>query len=277
MRRVLLAGLVLSVGWATNVTPAGAVSVTLTQAKPPATYHPSGHAVDVLGIAPGMGADAVRAIIAKQYGDVQVIQDTLGLESNGTSVTTQSFVTRMAAQKGSDQILVWFGTPTTGNGVVEVTRQLSYIGEGDAPELKQTRADLIARYGAPGFDGTAAGTDEILMLAWSFKGNTPTSCAASSCRSDLSEGVDIRGVNSYARAVRTGHELTIVATLLAGITDPNKAASIVVTISDAATKLVSLQTAVSQMRSAGKPAPAAKPDPAKPTTEATPHAGKKGR
>ena len=70
MRRALLAALVLSP--LCSVTAAGAATATLTQVTPPAAYHPAGHAVDVLGITPGMKPEPVKAILQKQYGDVQV-------------------------------------------------------------------------------------------------------------------------------------------------------------------------------------------------------------
>ena len=103
---------------------AAAATVTLKQVGPPGSYRPGGQSVDVLGITPGMAPDAARDILAKQYGNVVVTQNNLGLENRGIVVQTQNYVTQMTAQNDTDQAVVWFGTPTTGNGVVEVTRQL---------------------------------------------------------------------------------------------------------------------------------------------------------
>lgn len=233
-------------------------AVTLTQAAPPAIYKPGGRTVDVLGITPGMTPAAVREILTGIYGNVVVTQDDLGLDNRGVAVETQSFVTRMSAQKDTDQITVLFGTPTTGNGVVEISRQLSYFDETAAPDLQQMRADLIEHYGKPGFDGPAVGTGEVQLLAWSFHGNTPSPCPRSSCRAQLSEGLDIRNLPAYARSVKAGNELTIVATLLSGIADPSRASGIVVVVSDAATKLRTLDTAVAQMKAATAKAAATK-------------------
>lgn len=229
---------------------AAAAPVTLTQVSPPATYTPEGHSVDVLGITPGMSPTAVRDLLSKQYGNVVVTQDDLGLENDGAVVQTQNFVTRMSAIKDMDQVTVWFATPTTGNGVVEVSRQLSYRDESAAPPMQTVRAELIEKYGKPGFDGPAVGTGEVQLLAWSYKGNTASPCPRSSCRVGLSEGLDIRSLPSYERAIKTGHELTLVATLLSGIADPTRAAGMVVTMSDAATKFRTITAAVSQMRAA---------------------------
>ena len=233
-----------------GVAAAAAASVTLKQIGPPGSYRPGGQPIDVLGITPGMAPDTVRELLTKQYGNVVVTQNNLGLENRGYVVQTQNFVTEMTAQSDTDQATVWFGTPTTGNGVVEVTRQLSYRDETTAPPMQETRAQLIARYGKPGFDGSATGNGEVQLLAWSYHGNAASPCPRSSCRMGLSEGLDIRNLPAYSRAVKTGNELTLVVTLLAGIADPSKASGMVITMSDAATKFRTLEAAVAQMRSA---------------------------
>ncbi|MGI4810353.1 MAG: hypothetical protein ACRYF2_19855 [Janthinobacterium lividum] len=229
---------------------AAAAPVTLTQVGQPATYKPGGRTVDVLGITPGMQPNEVRDILAKSYGNVVVTQDDLGLENRGVVVQTQNFVTRMTAQRDTDEVVVWFATPTTGNGVVEVTRQLSYRDETAAPPMQQAQAELIARYGPPGFNGPAVGTGEVRLLAWSFHGNTPTPCPRSSCRNALSEGLDVRNLAAYGRSIKTGNELTVVVTLLSGIADSSRASGMVITMSDAATKFRTLDAAVSQMKAA---------------------------
>ena len=229
---------------------AAAATVTLKQVGPPGSYRPGGQSVDVLGITPGMAPDAARDILAKQYGNVVVTQNNLGLENRGIVVQTQNYVTQMTAQNDTDQAVVWFGTPTTGNGVVEVTRQLGYRDETTAPAMQQARAELMARYGKPAYDGSATGNGEVQLLAWSYHGNSPSGCPRSSCRMGLSEGLEIRNLPAYARAIKTGNELTIVVTLLSGIADPSKASGMVITMSDAATKLRSLEAAVAQMKAA---------------------------
>lgn len=229
---------------------AGAATVTLKPAGPPGSYKPGGQSVDVLGITPGMGPEAVREILTKQYGNVVVSQNNLGLENRGVVVQTQNFVTEMTAQNDTDQAAVWFGTPTTGNGVVEVTRQLSYRDETAAPPMLQARAELMARYGKPAFDGSATGNGEVQLIAWTYRGNTPSACPRSSCRMGMSEGLDIRNLPAYSRAIKTGNELTLVVTLLSGIADPSRASGMVITMSDAATKFRTLDTAIAQMKAA---------------------------
>ena len=229
-----------------------ATPVTLTEIGKPATYKPGGRTMDVLGITPGMAPDAVRDILTKHYGNAIVTQEDLGIENRGVIVASQSYITRITAQKDTDETTVWFATPTTGNGVVEVTRQLSYRDETAAPPMQQVRAELIEHYGKPGFDGPAFGTGEVLLMAWSFRGDTPTPCPRSACRAQLSEGLDVRNLPAYRRSVKAGNDLTVVATLLSGIADPSRASGIVIVISDAATKFRTLDTAVSQLK-AGTP------------------------
>lgn len=240
---------------------ARADQVILKPVGPPATYHPAGRAIDVLGITPGMTPDAVRAILEKQYGAVDTIQENLGLEYRGVGVATQNYITRMTARKGGDDVTVWFATPTTGNAVVEVTRQMTYTAPADAPLLTQVRKDLTDHYGEPGFAGPAVGTGEIQLMAWSYKGDQPASCKASSCRADFNDGLSVADMESYQRAVRRGNDLVIVGMLLASISDSTRVSSVVVTVSDSATKLRTLDAALKQMQEGAteKPKPEAKP------------------
>lgn len=258
MRRALFVAALLIPGLCRGAMAEGA-ALALQQVAPPAVYKPAGRAVDVLGIAPGMAPDAVRAILARRYGAVQGTQDNLGLEYQGVAVATQPFVTKMSARKDADEITVWFATPTTGNGVVEVSRQTNHFDPASAPELVQVRAGLIDKYGPPSFEGPAVGTGELTLLAWSFSTDKQIACPRSACRADVSEGLDVRNLPAYQRAVRASRLLTIVATMLASTGNANRAASVVVTVSDVATKLRTLETAISQMKTAASGHPPEKP------------------
>ena len=235
---------------APGVARAAATPIALTPVAKPAIYKPAGRPLELLGIAPGMTPDAVRDILTKAYGNAVVTQDDIGLDNRGVTAHSQPFISKIAAQRENDEIVVWFGTPTTGNGVVEVSRQLSFRDETAAPPMQQVRADLLERYGKPGFDGPAVGTGEVLLMAWSFNGDKPNPCPRSSCRAQLSEGLDVRNLPAYARSTKAGNDLTIVATLLSGISDPSKASGIVVVLSDAATKFRTLDAAIAQLRTA---------------------------
>ena len=270
MRRTLFLAALLPGLW--TAASASGAAITLKQVAPPAVYKPAGRAVDVLGIAPGMDPEAVRAILTKEYGAVQVTKDNLGLENQGAVVATQDYVTRMTARKNADEITVWFGTPTTGNGVVEISRQTNHFNPATAPELAKVRADLLKKYGPPAFDGPAVGTGEVTLLAWSYGADKPLPCPRSACRADVSDGPEVASMPAYQRALRAGRQLTIIATLLASTGSANHASSVVVTVSDVATKLRTLEAAIDQMKSAsgdGRPpaktaAPDAEADPISP-------------
>ena len=229
---------------------ATAATMTLTQVGQPAQYKIAGRSLDVLGIAPGMSPLAVRDILTRIYGNATVTQDDIGLDNNGVTAQSQSYTTRISALRDGDQITVWFATPTTGNGVVEVSRQLSFRDETAAPTMQQERAELTDKFGKAGFDGPAVGTGEVQLMAWAFHGNAAAPCPKSSCRAQLSEGLDARNLPAYARSVKAGNDLTIVATLLSGIADPTRATGIVVVLSDAATKFRTIEAAVSQLKAA---------------------------
>ena len=249
LRRALFAVVLLA------ASPASAEQVMLRQTAQPTVYRPSGRAVDVLGISPGMAPDAVRAILEKQYGDVNTIQENMGLEYRGVVVATQNYITRMTARKGGDDIVVWFGTPTTGNSVVEVTRQLTFPNSTQAPFLAEVRKSMTDHYGPPAFTGPAVATGEVELMAWSYKGDQPSGCQLSSCRADFSEGLTVPDMPNYQRALRRGHDLTIIGMILAGMTDPNRASSVVNTVSDAATKERTLEAAIKQMQDGASPKP----------------------
>ena len=252
MRAALMFAALLAV---IAASPAPAAELTLTKSADPASYQPTGRAVDVLGIAPGMTPDAVHAILEKRYGDATTQQDNMGLQFRGVVVATQPYVTKISARKDGDDITVWFATPATGNGVVEVSRQTTFFNPADAVDIDQARAELIAKYGPPAFDGLAVRTGEVRLVAWTYNGDKASPCPQSSCRAYLSEGLSVGDMANYRRAVRSGHDLTIVATLLASIANPKKATSVVVVVSDVATKLRTLEAALSQMTAAAGPPP----------------------
>lgn len=267
MRRILILAALLPGLW--SAAAAQGAAMALKQAAPPAVYKPAGRAVDVLGIAPGMSPDAVRAILTKEYGAVQATQDKLGLDNEGVTVATQSFITRMSARKDADEITVWFANPTTGNGVVEISRQTNHFNPATAPELAKVQAELIAKYGSPAFAGPAVGTGEVTVLAWSYGGDKLLPCPRAACRADVSDGPEVGSMAAYQRALRAGRQLTIIATLLASTGDANRASSVVVTVSDVATKLRTLEAAIDQMKAAsGGPkrgvAPTVEADPVSP-------------
>lgn len=249
MRRVVL--LALSAGLVAVLPGWGwAAEVTLTAVGPPVVYHPVGHSIDLDGVAPGMSPKAVAEALSQNYGEVQVTQENLGLADGGTSVATQNFITRMTARKDGNDIAVWFGTPTTGNAVVQVTKQTSYPDPAQAPALSAVVGQLVAQFGPPALDAPAVGSGEIKLLAWSYKNDKPSPCTDAGCRADMTDGLDVADLATYRRAVKNGHDLTILGMLLTDISDANKAASLVITVSDAATKLRTLDAAVAQMRSA---------------------------
>ncbi len=249
-RALSLAAMLL---WAT----AAHAAIALRQVSPPATYNLPGRAVDVLGIVPGMSPTAVRDILSKRYGDVQTFQDNLGLEERGAAVSTAPFLTRMTAGTRSDQVTVWFATPTTGNGVVEVSRQLIYADPAKAPELRQVQAELVAKYGPPA-DAPSSPNAEVAVFTWAYGNGKPAPCPQGSCRAEVSEGLNMANIAVYERAARNGHPLLIVASLLSAIDRPERASSVSLTVSDAATKARTLDAAVAQMREAVGGARAAK-------------------
>jgi hypothetical protein len=248
MRRALFLAALLPGLW--SAVSAYGATVTLKQVASPAVYKPAARAIDVLGIVPGMPPEAVRAILTKEYGAVDVTQSNLGLENQGIAVATEDFVTKMSARKGADEITVWFATPTTGNGVVGISRQTNHFDPATAPELAQVRAELIGKYGPPVLEGPAVGTGEVTVLAWSYGGDKPAPCPRSACRADVSDGPQVADMAAYRRALQAGRQLTIIATLLAGVGNANHASSVVVAVSDVATKLRTLEAAISQMKSA---------------------------
>jgi len=239
---VLLAG-------APRCVPALAAGLALREITSPATYAPPGRAIDILGITPGMPPPAVSAILAKRYGEVRTYQDRLGLNYRGITVFTEPYTTRITAEQGGERVTVLFGTPTTRNGVVEVSIQTDYFGAANAPELGQLLAEFMGKYGPPA-DQPASPTPNTTTILWSYSGNKPTQCPRSSCGADFSEGLDASNLGAYQRAAQAGHGLIIVASLLSSTRNPDRAGSVVVRVSDTATKAGTLEAAIAQMKEA---------------------------
>ena len=249
MRCGLFLVVLVVLGGMRTLEPALAAELELKQVASPATYTPLGRPVDVLGIAPGMPPAAVNAILVERYGKVETYQEKLGLEYRGTAVFAQLYTTKITAEKNGDRVAVLFGTPTTGNGVVEVSRQTDYFDAKQAPERAQVLGELTTKYGPPAEQPTSP-TPQLTIVVWSYSMKGPALCPRSSCRADVGEGLDINNLQAYQRAARSGHPLAIVASVLSSTADPGRAASVVVRVSDAATKAQTLETAIAQMRGA---------------------------
>lgn len=253
-----LATVLMSLGLLAS--PAGAATFLLREVSKPAIPKLPGRVFDVLGIAPGMDQETVRQILKKEYGEFREQRDTMGIGMRGVAVESQPFVTTMSAQKGGDQITVWFGNPTTGGGVVEVSRQTNYFDPAKAPDINQLRAEFAQRFGPPADERAATSSGELVIQDWAFEGTKVVGCKTFPCASKDLEGLDIKQMEAYQRAVRTGHHLVITTAMLATTTDPRRASTVWVTINDLATKVRTLESAMSQMKSAassrhgGKPA-----------------------
>jgi hypothetical protein len=191
----------------------------------------------------------VAPLLAKRYGQVRAYQDKLGIEYRGTIVFAEAYTTKMTAEKGLERATVLFGTPTTGNGVVEVSVQTDYFDAANGPKLAQVQAELVAKYGVPA-DSPASPTPNVTTVVWSYTTDKAVPCPHASCRADVSEGLEVPNLGAYNRATRSGHPLIIVASLLSSTENADLAASVVVRVSDAATKARTLEAAIAQMKQA---------------------------
>ncbi|HYZ61773.1 MAG TPA: hypothetical protein VE650_04910 [Acetobacteraceae bacterium] len=230
--------------------PAGAAEMKITQAAPPAVYKVEGRAIDVLGITPGMTAEQVRPILEKQYGAVQEQTDALGLNYRGTAVESQKYLVTLRARKDDDQIVVRFGTPATGNAVVEVSRQLAYPNGPAAPAVDAVRESLVKQYGPPSAQSSPVTSGALTLQDWAYKDNKPVRCANASCRISGSEGMGPQDLESFRRAVASGRQLLITATILSSTSDPKRAATTWIVVSDMQTKARTLEEGLKQLQAA---------------------------
>lgn len=231
-------------------TPAAAATVTLREVSKPVVYTLPGRATDVLGVSPGMDAETVRQILTKKYGEVNEQRESLAIARAGSETQTQPFVTSMTGQSGGDQTTVRFGTPATGGGVVEVSRQTYHFDPAQAPDISQLRAEFIGKYGPPAAERAATSTGALTIQEWAFDGAKPVDCNKFPCRASELEGLSVVNLPAYRQAVRTGHHLLITTLMLAATTDPRRAATVWVTVNDVAGKLRTLEAALQQMNAA---------------------------
>jgi hypothetical protein len=94
---------------------AGAEEMTLRKSADPVVHQYPGHALDVLGVVPGMSAYEARKRIAAEYDtDPSETETALTLRYRSVSMSTQSYVSELRAGKDDDRIIVYLGTPATG-------------------------------------------------------------------------------------------------------------------------------------------------------------------
>lgn len=136
--------------------PAGVPRFTLIKTANPVIPSYPGLSVDILGIKPGMSVKAVEAALRAAYPKLNpqgqpnpsIDWATTSVPSGGpVPLQSQRYVGDMSASKPNDHIQIYFGTPTTGNTVVSVTRQIQFPTKRSEPTLKQILSALDKKYG----------------------------------------------------------------------------------------------------------------------------------
>lgn len=106
---------------------------------------------DILGIKPGMSVNAVKSAIASNYlGQPVSSSAEASYEYKSITMWSQPYTAELFGEKGpNDYIRVYFGTQTTGNTVVGMSRKLKFNNVLAAPTMKQIASALEEKYGPP--------------------------------------------------------------------------------------------------------------------------------
>lgn len=239
----------------TNITP---------NAEPePRVY--GNRTIDIIGITPGTSADHVAALLTKAYGKAPNIgRSHLVLQYKSVQMTSQEYVNEMDDSKfsgfnsdgtpgPSDSIQVYFGTPSTADTVVGISRVLSFSDPKTAPTVTAMQDALQAKYGAPPQTRTITqqlsnvelGLDDI----WSYNETGENQCNGK-CSGPVVPMFDPRQQNTYQQSVTNGQVLLLEASLTVEPSDKSRVSTLTVTIDDEGNKLLSIAGAMNQLQAA---------------------------
>jgi len=243
----------LAVAAAGFYSSAWADDTTLTETAKPAIRTYAGHAVDVIGISPGMTVAAVTALIQKKDNFAPAATTgNIGLTYKSISMGSQSYTTELEASAPNDDLHVFFGTPSTGNTVVGIDRTITFPDAETAPVLTELEQQVENKYGLQSSSKRNEGYPS-LQENWVFNSQSLQGCQNSFCPAATAQ-FDPSQMQSYADSTQIGIVLNIEAKFYVSSSDPSRAASLEITIDDEGNKFLTANEAVKQLTAAGEAA-----------------------
>lgn len=235
-------------------SPARAEELALQKSASAIEAKYNGLDMGILTLGPTMSAAEAKAALIKEYGDVlNVSEGTIGISYKSIPLESQVYTTRIAATKPGDEISVLFGTPATGNTVVNMTRRLTFEDARTAPEAGAVLAQLVSKYGNPSHNKPAVTgrASEMYRLTWVFDTKGPKPCPTSGCWAVYSS-FQVDQLADEKRRLATGHAVEIMATAFTHSSDGNRVRTLEVTANYVANKVLTLEEAFQQFQKAGE-------------------------
>lgn len=146
---------------------------TLVQSKTAPEY---AFKADIIGFTPGMSAADAETKMTERYpeGNIQLSTTYVGNDN----VHSDSFKSRFSMWKREkEEINVLLTSPSAGNQVFAVSRNLEYWDDEARPDIDETISALKAKYGEPNYaldarpKANSLRKDRIVTLAWYLGGN----------------------------------------------------------------------------------------------------------
>lgn len=209
--------------------------------------------LDVLGIRFGMSQNDVKAILNKEYeAEPKNEEGTIGINYNGIMMNSQTFVKQMTDQKNNsdDSIIVAFAYPTSGGGVVGVTRKLQFRNSLSAPTVVDLIKQLNMKYGPASQPITDFDHKSSVRAFWTFGSKGLANCPNNSCIF-VSPTMDVQSTFS-ASALKVGIVAEVMATISLGGPDPSRAQDLEVSIKDNEAEVSSSKEAFIELQAAAK-------------------------
>jgi hypothetical protein len=226
-----------------------AETMTLTKSADPIPHTYPDHALDVLGIAPGMPLEDAKAKIVAEYGtDPAETRSSISLQYRSIPVSTDDYVSELKAKKDSDSITVYFGPPSTGNVVVGVERQVQYPDARNAPLVDSVVHQLEGKYGV--VSGSSNLAETTIVQTWYYNSNALQKCAVYGCPFPAPP-LQVNALQNYIQNIANGQHIILNTQIIRDNNDKTRVGWLYVRMSDESNKAKALQEAFRQMEKAG--------------------------
>ena len=211
-----------------------------------------GAKLDIYDIQPGMTVSDVTQILTKIFNSPpQVNQTNLGLQYKGLSVSTQNFTASLYSKNDDPYktVTVGFGTPATGDAVVDVSAYFSYSDPLSAPTLESVLAELKSKYG--GNPTSQFFSPNVVLNIWTFNENGQLTCQKSYCPGGdgWATGYTPGNGSVYAAAVNDGGTVVVSANIQVFPQNQDRVSVMTLNLDDEGNKLLTDKEALNQLQS----------------------------
>jgi hypothetical protein len=203
--------------------------------------------LDILGVKPGMSLDAARkALIANYHVQPASQSASMSLTYRTVNMSSQTYVTSLTVHdKQGGSMKVHFGTPATGNTVVQVDRVIMFPDVKKAPTVAAVRAALDKKYGPESWSDSHGA-----YLFWAFDKSGHASPCAKNHSCGAGDGCGSASAAIYKRELASGDYVYIQVDVGSSGEDPSRMYSLTIYLNNEADKAISCNAASRQINAA---------------------------